>query len=134
MLYLLWTSFADFMETTLTPSLNRDEMETRRMEAVHELQRGVTQSSVARKFGVSRTTASRWNRALQSRGVDALRKRKATGRPSRLTQEQLRLIPELFAQGAIIHGYAEIDNRIVWGVVEAKLPLLHQQVKTLLAL
>jgi uncharacterized protein with HEPN domain len=33
----------------------------------------------------------------------------------------------------LIHGYAEIDNRIVWGVVEAKLPLLHQQVKTLFA-
>ena len=106
---MLWPTFADFMETTLAPSLNRDEMETRRMEAVQELLRGVTQSSVARKFGVSRTTASRWNRALQSRGVEALRKRKATGRPSRLTQDQLRQIPEIFAQGAIVHGYA--DNR-----------------------
>ena len=92
------------METTLD-SLNRDEMEKRRLEAVKDLQSGLTQSSVARKFLVSRTTASRWNRALQQKGVDALRKRRATGRPSRLTREQLQLIPDLFAQGAIVHGF-----------------------------
>src|SRR5260370_10839826 len=92
------------METTLD-SLNRDEMEKRRLEAVKDLQGGLTQSSVARKFFVSRTTASRWNRALQQKGVDGLRKRRATGRPSRLSKEQLQLIPDLFAQGAIVHGY-----------------------------
>ena len=65
------------METMLETSLNRDEMEKRRLEAVQDLQEGLTQSSVARKFGVSRTTASRWNRALRQKGVDALRKRRA---------------------------------------------------------
>src|SRR6185369_8102843 len=59
--------------------------------------------------GVSRTTASRWNRALQQRGVESLRKRRATGRPSRLGREPLQLIPGIFAQGAIIHGFP--DNR-----------------------
>jgi putative transposase len=97
------------METVLETSLNRDEMEKRRLEAVQDLLGGLTQSSVARKFGVSRTTASRWNRALQQNGVEALRKRRATGRPSRLTREQLLLIPDIFSQGAILHGFA--DNR-----------------------
>src|SRR5437763_4621210 len=92
------------METILD-SLNRDEMEKRRLEAVKDLQQGLTQSSVARKFFVSRTTASRWNRALQQKGVDALRKRRATGRPSRLSREQLQLIPDIFAEGAIAHGF-----------------------------
>jgi putative transposase len=96
------------METTLD-SLNRDEMEKRRLEAVQDLQKGLTQSSVARKFCVSRTTASRWNRALQQKGVDALRKRRATGRPSRLSREQLQLIPVIFTQGAVVHGFP--DNR-----------------------
>src|SRR5258708_26721298 len=99
----LANTFAESMETMLEASLNRDEMETRRLEAVQDLQRGLTQSSVARKFGVSRTTASRWNRALQQKGVEALRKRRATGRPSRLGREQLQLIPDIFAQGATIH-------------------------------
>src|SRR5713226_1661655 len=97
------------METTFEASLNRDEMERRRLEAVQDLLRGLTQSSVARKFGVSRTTASRWNRALQLKGVESLRKRRATGRPSRLSKEQLLLIPDIFAQGAIVHGFP--DNR-----------------------
>src|SRR5215813_14338924 len=97
------------METILEPSLNRDEMERRRLEAVQDLLKGLTQSNVARKFGVSRTTASRWNRALQQKGVDSLRKRRATGRPSRLSREQLLLIPDIYAQGAIIHGFP--DNR-----------------------
>src|SRR6266446_1486912 len=97
------------METIFETSLNRDEMESRRLEAVQDLLRGLTQSSVARKFFVSRTTASRWNRALQLKGVEALRKRRATGRPSRLSREQLQLIPDIFAQGTMIHGYP--DNR-----------------------
>src|SRR5204863_9127830 len=97
------------METMLETSLNRDEMEKRRLEAVQDLQRGLTQSSVAPKFGVSRTTASRWNRALRQKGVDALRKRRATGRPSRLGCEQLQLIPDIYAQGAILHRFP--DNR-----------------------
>jgi putative transposase len=95
------------METTFEASLNRDEMERRRLEAVEDLLQGLTQSKVARKFGVSRTTASRWNRALQQKGVDSLKKRRATGRPSRLSREQLQLIPDIFAQGAIVHGFPE---------------------------
>src|SRR5437899_4364014 len=106
---MLWLLSLNLMETILEDSLNRDDMEKRRLEAVQDLLQGLTQSSVARKFGVSRTTASRWNRALQQKGVESLRKRRATGRPSRLSREQLQLIPDIFAQGAIIHGFA--DNR-----------------------
>src|SRR5437763_13931805 len=82
-------------------------MEKRRLVAVKDLQQGLTQSSVARKFFVSRTTASRWNRALRQKGVDALRKRRATGRPSRLSREQLQLIPSIYGQGALFHGFPD---------------------------
>ncbi len=102
-------NFRGFMETMTEASLNRDEMEKRRLEAVEDLQRGLTQSSIARKFGVSRTTASRWNRALRQKGAESLRKRRATGRPSRLTGEQLEAIPLIFSQGAVIQGFP--DNR-----------------------
>lgn len=33
----------------------------------------------------------------------------------------------------LIHGYAEIDHRLVWGILEGKLPELHRQVEILLA-
>ena len=32
----------------------------------------------------------------------------------------------------LIHGYAEIDNRIVWDIVESKLPMLRREVSALL--
>ena len=32
----------------------------------------------------------------------------------------------------LIHGYADIDNRLVWDVVEAKLPVLRREVAVLL--
>ena len=32
----------------------------------------------------------------------------------------------------LIHAYATIDDRIVWGVIEGKLPQLRQEVKNLL--
>jgi transposase len=82
-----------------TPLLTRDEMERRRLAAAQDLLNGVPQARVARKFGVSRTTASRWGRALDDDGVECLRKRRATGRPSRLTAEQRTEIVEMFTAG-----------------------------------
>ena len=32
----------------------------------------------------------------------------------------------------LIHGYADVDNRLVWGVIEANLPTLIKEVKALL--
>ena len=33
----------------------------------------------------------------------------------------------------LIHGYAEIDNRLVWGLLESKLPTLRNEVEALLS-
>jgi len=33
----------------------------------------------------------------------------------------------------LVHGYAEVDERVVWNVLELKLPKLHQQVAELLS-
>jgi transposase len=93
------------METAAQGILTRDEMESRRLLAAQDLQNGLSQSQIARKFGVSRTTASRWHRALHRRGVDSLRKRRATGRPSRLNCEQRQGAVELFDAGARAAGF-----------------------------
>jgi putative transposase len=92
---------------TLAPlsSLTREDMETRRLAAARELLNGVTQSTVARRYGVSRTTASRWQRSIVFRGVDGLRKRRATGRPSRLTADQVDAIRQMYVDGAAAHGF-----------------------------
>src|SRR5258708_37435808 len=93
------------MDTAAQGLLTRDEMESRRLMAAQDLQRGLTQSQVARKFGVSRTTASRWHRSLRGRGVEALRKRRAPGRPSRFTLEQQTAIAEIYQLGPRAAGF-----------------------------
>ena len=69
------------------------------MEAAQDLLNGLNQSAVARKFGVSRTTASRWCRTLHGCGVEALRRRRAPGRPCRLRPEQFAELIQIFAAG-----------------------------------
>jgi transposase len=93
------------MDTTAESILTRDEMESRRLLAAQDLQRGLTQSQVARKFGVSRTTASRWYRSLSGRGMESLRKRRAPGRPSRLTAKQFADVAEIYRSGARAAGF-----------------------------
>ena len=93
------------MDTTAESILTRDEMESRRLLAAQDLQRGLSQSQVARKFGVSRTTASRWYRSLSGKGMESLRKRRAPGRPSRLTSVQLTDVAELYRAGARAAGF-----------------------------
>jgi len=93
------------MYAAVTVTLNRDEMERRRLEAAEDLLKGVTQARVARKFGVSRTTASRWFRILGGQGVDRLRKRKAPGRPSRMSAGQMAEVREMFAEGPRAFGF-----------------------------
>ena len=85
--------------------LSREEMEKRRLAAADELLTGLTQSKVASKYGVSRTTASRWARALTHNGVDGLRKRRATGRPSRLRPDQLAQLREVYNEGALASAF-----------------------------
>jgi transposase len=93
------------MDTAAQGLLSRDEMESRRLLAAQDLQAGLSQSQVARKFGVSRTTASRWNRSLSGRGVESLRKRRAPGRPSRLTADQLKNLTETYQAGPRAAGF-----------------------------
>jgi transposase len=81
-------------------------METRRLAAARELLDGVSQSTVARRYGVSRTTASRWQQSIVNRGMDGLRKRRASGRPSRLKPEQLELSRQMYRAGASSYGFS----------------------------
>jgi len=93
------------MYTAIPGNLTRDEMESRRLLAAQDLQTGLSQSQVARKFGVSRTTASRWNRSISVKGVDALKKRRAPGRPSRLNSEQFAALKDLYREGPRAAGF-----------------------------
>jgi len=87
-------------------ALNRDDMENRRLAAARDLLNGATQSQVARRYSVSRTTASRWHRSIVVKGVDGMKKRRATGRPSRLTADQVDQIRRMHQEGACAYGFS----------------------------
>ncbi len=77
------------------PELTREEMESRRFEALRLFQSGWSQAQVARQLKVSRTTASRWAGQIAAGG--SLQRTIATGRPSHLTADQVAQLPELYA-------------------------------------
>jgi putative transposase len=81
-------------------------METRRLAAAKELLTGASQSQVARRYGVSRTTASRWHRSIAQKGFEGMRRRRATGRPSRLTADQVEAVRRMYFDGAMVHGFS----------------------------
>lgn len=86
--------------------LTRGQMEKRRLAAVKDIKRGMMQRSVARKYGVSDGTASRWAKMLRDGGVDALRMTKAKGAESKLNDEQRRRLSEMLVKGAAAHGWS----------------------------
>ena len=75
--------------------MSRSDMEIRRLQAVELLKAGKSsQSDVAKAFGVSRTTASRWMRKVKA-GAD-LHLTRATGRPRKITAAQESVLRDLW--------------------------------------
>lgn len=74
--------------------ISREEMESRRIRACEMLARGIRRATVARTVGVSRTSATRWAKAVEGRAD--LRSRKASGRPCKLSPEQITKVVDLW--------------------------------------
>lgn len=78
-------------------------MERRRRRAVALVGQGESRADVARILGVHPKTLARWLRlARQPRGLDP---QPHAGRPAALSDEQLRQLEQLLAQGAKAHGW-----------------------------
>jgi transposase len=73
--------------------VTREEMESRRMLAITYFERGVRQSIVWRKLGVSSMAVSRWYRRWK--GGSSLKGTKAPGRPHRMSPLQVDRLREL---------------------------------------
>lgn len=85
--------------TSSSPALR--ERRERAAKLFHE---DVPQAEVARRCGVSRTTAMRWYRAWVKRGRKDLEPLQR-GRPNRLTKVKLERIEKALLQGAQAHGF-----------------------------
>jgi transposase len=86
--------------------LTRDELERRRLLAAADLKAGVKQVEVARKYGTTRASVSRWASALEEDGEAALRRRNPPGRPSKLTEAQWARLEQILLEGPRTVGYS----------------------------
>lgn len=81
-----------------------DGMEQRRREGMRLLGRGLTQAEVARRCGVSRPTALRWERQRQTVRGGAW-KRRPLGRRPKLKAGEKQQLEKGLLQGAQAHGF-----------------------------
>lgn len=81
-------------------------LERRRLRAVRFFEQGESQSAVARRLGVSRTTAMRWARAWEEEGPEGLRAAGRAGRKPRLSREELDAVEQVLLKGPVASGYA----------------------------
>ncbi len=89
------------------PPLTRPQVaEARRMRAVELLEQGHSQSQLARMLGVTPESVRRWQCRMEQGGIAALRRRPPTGRPRKLTDEQVERIRAALEKGAVAHGFS----------------------------
>src|SRR6516165_8171697 len=82
-----------------------EALEQRRREAARLLQKGYSQSEVARQVGAHRQSVSQWARQLQQGGRRALKKAGRAGRKPRLRPADLRRIERGLQRGPEALGY-----------------------------
>jgi transposase len=87
----------------MRPIGHSDELERRRRRAVLAVEEGESPATVARIFGVQRTSVHRWLRLAQT-GPDGLAA-KPILRPPRLSDDQLQQLEPILLQGARAHGW-----------------------------
>lgn len=88
------------------PHLTRDQMEQRRRAGARLLRAGqLSQAEIARRLGVSRASVSDWAKQLAQGGLRALWRRKASGRPARLTRDDQRALRHTLRRGALAAGF-----------------------------
>lgn len=85
--------------------LTRKQMEQRRMLASEDLVNGMSQADVARKYGVYRSSVSRWVKRLEKEGKEGLKEKKAKGQSSKLNSAQKQQLTALLVQGAQACGF-----------------------------
>jgi transposase len=86
--------------------LTREQQEERRLAGARLLRAGkLSQSAIARELGVKRQTVNGWAKQLATGGVAALRRRRATGAPPKLTVTQQATLQTVLQRGAPAAGF-----------------------------
>jgi len=84
----------------------RIEREQMRLLAGRMFARGLRQKDVVVRFGVAKSTASKWYQLWREGGRAALRRRKPPGRPRRLSEAEIAQLGDELQKGPQAHGHA----------------------------
>ena len=79
--------------------------ETRRRQAYELKRQGWKQRDIAVAMGVTEAAVSQWVARAEAAGVDGLVTRPRTGRPCRLSESQMHMLPEHLSHGAEAYGF-----------------------------
>ena len=86
-------------------SKQQEFRETRRLKAMQLLKSGKNQSQVATELGVSPAAVSQWVKAARLGGQAALEAKPISGRPTKLSDAQLRSLARMLSEGPLKHGF-----------------------------
>lgn len=81
-------------------------LQRRRLKAATLFDKGLAPAEVARRFGVSCQSASRWHKAWAKGGKSALKKTPKAGRPPRLKPAEVADLKRSLKAGPGEHGFA----------------------------
>ena len=80
-------------------------LEQRRLKGAKLLSKGVRAAEVARRLGVARQSVAEWERMLEEKGKDGL-KRRSLGRPPQVSEAQCAELGKMLVEGALAQGFA----------------------------
>lgn len=89
----------------MTPTNQSGFFERRRFQAIDLYKKGIIQSHISRKLGVSRQSVSRWVGSYRKKGAHALISRPRSGRPPKLNRSRQKHFLNLLARGPQKFGY-----------------------------
>jgi transposase len=86
--------------------LTREQMEERRLEGGRLLKAGkMSKAEISRQLGVSRATVGDWAKIIEAKGIRGLRKQKAAGSASKLSNPQKQKLKKRLDRGALACGF-----------------------------
>jgi transposase len=92
------------METIYSKN-SQNAREYRRLRAVELHEQGWKANRIAEALGVTKGAVSQWLKRYREGGLEALRYKKVSKKPARLSREQKAELVELLEQGAESYGY-----------------------------
>ena len=84
---------------------SQNALEFRRLRAIELYEQGWKPVRIAEALGVTRSAVSQWLKLYREKGIEALRYKKVTKKPTRLSEEQKSELLTMLRQGAEAFGY-----------------------------